>query len=713
MKTDNKYINWQYKLDQDNILWLAIDRPNKSANSLSQGAVLELNNIISDLNKPVNNNIIGLIIYSQKKSGFIAGADVTEFKTVKDINDARKILENGQNTFDNLAKLKIPTVAMIDGFCLGGGCELSLACDYRVASDNIKTKIGLPEVMLGIIPGWGGTVRLPRLIGAAKALPLMMQGRAVNSRQAKAMGMIDASVPIRQLKRAARYFVLNKPPKAKPGFISSLINEMPFRQIFNYFAKKQLYSKIKKEHYPAPFAILNNWLKNGVDIDSTKPFKSEIASDLDLISHATSKNLLSIFFLQEKLKEAAKYDNFDVKHVHVIGSGTMGGDIAAWCAFKGYKVTLQDRDYDSLAPALGRAYKLFLKKLKKPDLAKLCLDRLIPDINGNGIKQADVIIEAVFEDLAVKQDIFKKIEANSKNTAILATNTSSILLDEINQVMTDKSRLVGIHFFNPVAQMMLVEIVKGSVTSDDICKKASCFVNKLGKLPLPVKSSPGFLVNRVLSAYMHETFLLLSEGIAPEAIDKAMKNFGMPMGPVEMADIVGLDICLSVANNISKYYDESVPKILQDKVSAKELGKKTAVGFYKYKNGKKLKDKNKLVNQSNFNKATQSMITDRLTMRLLNICVTCLREGVVSDQDLINAGLIFGAGFAPFRGGPMEYLNTIGSDNVVNKLKELADKYNDRFKPDEGFNNLNNISNLNNKNKVNSDFKNDIKLASS
>jgi len=512
MDTEQTYNNWQVHVDNENIMWLAIDRPNKSANSLSQASILELDKIISNISS-FGKNICGLIIYSNKKSGFIAGADVTEFKEVNEAKDARVILENGQNAFNKLSRLSIPTVAMIDGFCLGGGCELSLACDYRVASDNISTKIGLPEVMLGIIPGWGGTVRMPKLIGAVNALPLMMQGRSVSSKQAKRIGLIDAAVPLRELKRTARFFINNKPAKFRPSFFHSLVNEQPFRSLFNYFAKKELKKKIKKDHYPAPFAVLNNWLKNGADTDNDKAFKAEVATDLELITHPTAKNLMRIFFMQEQLKEQAKKSDFEIKHVHVIGGGTMGGDIAAWCAFKGYKVTLEDRSYDALSPAIGRAHSLYLKKLKKPDLAKLCLDRLIPDVDGNGAKHADVVVEAVFEDLKVKQDIFKKLEKVCKKDAVLASNTSSILLDEINQVLEDKSRLVGIHFFNPVAQMMLVEVVEGEVTSKDVLNKASCFVNKISKLPLPVKSSPGFLVNKVLSAYMHETFILLSEGV--------------------------------------------------------------------------------------------------------------------------------------------------------------------------------------------------------
>ncbi|MBP9722597.1 MAG: enoyl-CoA hydratase/isomerase family protein [Gammaproteobacteria bacterium] len=700
--SNNIYSNWDYELDADNILWLAFDRESKSVNSLSQNAVSELSNILTKVSvnklENINSKIAGLIIYSHKKTGFIAGADVSEFTTVEDVADARALLENGRNTFRQLEDLKIPTVAMIDGFCLGGGCELILSCDYRLASDSLSTKIGLPEVMLGIIPGWGGTVRLPRLIGGFNALPLMMQGRTVSGIQAYKMGLVDACVPLRQLRKTAKILVTNKSIGSSVasissykknnknlGFLASLSNQAPFRSLFCYFARRQLSSKIKEEHYPAPYAILNNFDKYGVD-DIEKSFRAELDADLKLIEHSTTKNLLRVYFLQEKLKEFAKKTEYKVKHVHVIGAGTMGGDIAAWCAFKGIKVTLQDQTYEAIAPAIARAFKLFKSKVKKDNLANLILDKIIPDVEGQGIKHADLIIEAIFEDLKVKQDLFARLEKEARKDAILATNTSSILLDDINQVLTDRSRLVGIHFFNPVAKMMLVEVVKGEHTDDNIANLAHSFVNQISKLPLPVASSPGFLVNRVLSAYMHETFILLSEGFAPELIDKAMKKFGMPMGPVEMADIVGLDICLSVAKNISAHYSEDIPEILKNKVAAKELGKKTNKGFYNYRNGKLVKADSKN-NSSNLSDAQKNII-DRLTMRIVNICITCLREEVVADGDLIDAGLIFGAGFAPLRGGPINYLGTLGIETVIKKLQELEKKYGQRFTPDSGFTEL-------------------------
>jgi 3-hydroxyacyl-CoA dehydrogenase/enoyl-CoA hydratase/3-hydroxybutyryl-CoA epimerase len=712
---NDNYKNWQYHLDKDNILWLGFDREHKSVNSLSQESLNEFGNIITKLaarkleglelsdshnltnlanlsNQQLNNNIRGLIIYSKKPSGFIAGADITEFLEISTPSAARKILENGHHIFKSLENLNIPTVAMIDGFCLGGGCELVLACDYRVASNNLNTKIGLPEAMLGIIPGWGGTVRMTRLIGGLNALPLLMEGRAISSSQAVKFGLIDACVAVRQLKKTARYFIFNKPKKAvnNVSFLNNLSNYRPFRGGVAYFARKKLASKVKAQHYPAPYAILDNFEKYGVD-NLEKSFNEEVNADLRVIEHPTAKNLIRVFFLQEKLKEFAKklnlntkQNNNKIKHVHVIGAGTMGGDIAAWCAFKGLKVTLQDQTSEAIAPALARAFKLFKGKVKKDDLANLILDRIIPDVSGEGVRNADLIIEAVFEDLKVKQEIFKKLEKTAKPEAILATNTSSILLDDINQILDNKSRLVGIHFFNPVAKMMLVEVVSGKLTDPNVAARAYNFVNQISKLPLPVASSPGFLVNRILSAYMHETFMLLAEGYQPAIIDQAMKNFGMPMGPVEMADIVGLDICLSVAKNISEHYHESVPEILKVKVAAKELGKKTNKGFYNYKAGKIVHEDK----AAELDPVRSEEIIDRLVMRILNISIACLREQVVASDDLLDAGMIFGSGFAPFTGGPINYLNTIGKDEVIAKLAKLEKKHGKRFALDTGFANF-------------------------
>lgn len=677
MMNQTEYKNWQLNTDADNILWLLLNKENASANTLNEAIFSEFEAILDKLGQQPQ--IAGIIIGSAKASGFIAGADIEQFTQLTTIDDTLALIRRGQQICDKLEKLAIPTAAMIHGFCLGGGLELALACRYRVAEDTPKTKIGLPEVLLGIHPGWGGSVRLPRLVGALHGMDLILTGRAVNARAAKKMGLIDAAVPKRQLHRAARSLILNKAKPYKANLLQSLTNHSAIRPILAAFLKKKLNQKIRRDHYPAPYAVLDNWLFYGV---TDKAYGHEATSLSRLQQHDTAKNLIRLFFLQERLKAQSKGVSFIPKHVHVIGAGTMGGDIAAWCALRGMQVTLQDREPKYIAPAIKRAYDLYKKKLKQPQLVQEAMDRLVPDVNGVGIKRADVIIEAIYENLEAKQNLFKQLEETAKPDAVLATNTSSIPLDEINGVLNHPERLVGIHFFNPVAKMQLVEVVKGKKTSSGIIQNATAFVRLIERLPVQVASSPGFLVNRALMPYLMEAMQLLEEGVPSALIDQAALDFGMPMGPIELADAVGLDICLSVAKNLIQHLGGSVSPKLTAMVEQGKLGRKTNKGFYEYKKGKPVKpaaldyplDKN--------------IIADRLILRMLNEAVACLREGVIADQDLLDAGMVFGTGFAPFRGGPMNYIKSIGAAELASCLQRLQQQYGDRFKPDEGWGSL-------------------------
>jgi 3-hydroxyacyl-CoA dehydrogenase / enoyl-CoA hydratase / 3-hydroxybutyryl-CoA epimerase len=668
------YENFKLDTDADGILWLAVDRAGAKVNSLSYAVFEELDAIIDEV---AQNRPTGVIIYSAKKQGFIAGADITQFTQLESVDQAYKIIRQAQVILDKLEALPMPTVAMINGFALGGGCELALACTYRIAEDSAKTVIGLPEVKLGIHPGWAGTVRLPKLIGAPKAMGIILPGRALKARAAAKMGMIDAAVPERELKRAARYFVMNKPPKHKASFVESMTNWPGIRSILGNTMRKKLRAKISEAHYPAPFAVINNWVKDGVGAQAQL---TEVNSIAKLLVHPCSRNLVRVFFLQDQMKALAKGIKFKPAHVHVIGAGTMGGDIAAWCALRGMYVTVQDQSPERIAPAIKRAYKLFKKKLRKPNLVQAAMDRLQPDVAGDGVPRADVIIEAVFENLEVKQKIFKDLELRAKPEAVLATNTSSIPLDDISTVMQDPSRLIGIHFFNPVSMMPLVEVVKADKSDADVVKKGLAFVGKISRQPLPVKSSPGFLVNRVLMPYLMEAMMLLEEGVPAHIVDKAAMKFGMPMGPVTLADTVGLDVGLAVAQNLATVYGGTVPAKLQEMVKAGNLGKKSGQGFYEYKNGKKVSAK-----ESGSSPISNEDITDRLVLRMVNESVACLREGVVDDKDLLDAGMIFGTGFAPFRGGPIHYAEARGTDDVMKRLHDLEKQCGERFKADAGW----------------------------
>lgn len=670
----NSYLHWHCETDSNHILWLTLDREGQSVNSLSREVFNELDDILTQLH---NDLPAGVVITSGKKTGFIAGADINQFTDLKTPEDAFALVRQAQLILDKLEALPVPTVAMINGFCLGGGTEVSLACDYRVALDDPKTVIGLPEVKLGIQPGWGGTVRLPRLIGASKAMSIILPGKALPARKAKKIGMVDDAVPLRELKRAATHYILHKPKRHKPSFWSGLSNSALVRPLLGRFMLKMLQKKrVNEEYYPAPYAIVRNWVKHGV---GQAAYEAEANSIADLMMTSTARNLLRVFFLRDTMKALAKGCNVVPAHVHVIGAGTMGGDIASWCALQGMQVTLQDQSAEKIAPAIKRAYQLYKKKLKLPRLIQAVMDRLQPDVQGYGISKADIIIEAIFENLEVKQKVFQDIETRAKPEAILATNTSSIPLEDIGSVLRDPSRLVGTHFFNPVSMMPLVEIVHGEQTSDEIVKKAAKFVTKISRFPLSVKSRPGFLVNRILMPYLMEAMQLYQEGVPAVTIDKAALQFGMPMGPITLADKVGLDICLDVAKNLMQHFGGSVPDFLQQMVDNGKLGVKSGEGFYRYKNGKPQKTPEPK------NMVRVPDIADRMIFRMLNEAVACLHEGVVSEADLVDAGMVYGTGFAPFRGGPIQYAKSRGVIQVVGELERFSREYGERFRPFAGW----------------------------
>lgn len=673
MTVNNSYQHFHIEKDRDHIMWITIDRKDSSVNMLNREIFIELDDLITKINEQ---NPTGVVFVSGKKKGFIAGADINQFVNLKSREEAFDLMRDAQVILNKIEALPMPTVALINGFCLGGGLEFALACLYRIALDNDSTKIGLPEIKLGIHPGWGGTVRLPRLIGAPEAMKIILAGAAYPAKKAKKIGMVDAVVPERELRRAASYYILKKPaPHTPKGIFAKISNADIVRPwLGKIFYKNLEAKKVNQSHYPAPYAVVDRWIKDGAKNDQA--YINEANSVADLFENDTAKNLVRVFFLQQKMKNLAKGVKFQPKHVHVIGAGTMGGDIAAWCALRGMYVTLQDQTPEKVAPAIKRANQLFQKKLRESRLIQAAMDRLQPDVDGLGVVRADIIIEAVFEDLKVKQNIFKTVEKKAKPDAILATNTSSIPLEKISDVMQTPSRLVGIHFFNPVAKMMLVEVVKGKKTSNDVIDKATAFVTAISRLPLPVASSPGFLINRLLVPYLFEAMKLYEEGVSATDIDQAAVKFGMPMGPIQLADMIGLDVCLSIVDHFPGL---SKPKLLQEMVDAGKLGVKSGKGFYEYQNGKKVKKEEQ--------EKTKVMpdITDRMILRLVNEAVTCLHEKVITDADLLDAGMIFGTGFAPFRGGPIHYAESRGIESVMQALEKMSKMHGDRFKPLPGW----------------------------
>ncbi len=668
-----QFLHWNIQQDNEGFVRLTLDRQQASVNTLNDEVLGEFNEILDRilLGKL---DAKGLIIDSGKFTGFIAGADIEQFKQIQDVNYAFELIRRGQRIFAKLEQLTIPTIAAIHGFCLGGGLELALACDIRIAVDDPSTRIGLPEIKLGIHPGWGGTIRLPALIGPLAAMELMLSGRTLSAGAAAKLGVIDAVVPMRQLLRAANQLMRQPLKKKKLALWKQFFNILPCRYLLHGFLQRKVMEKAPREYYPAPYIMLENWLKDSGDSEAA--YINEANSVAKLFTTETSRNLLRTFYLQEQLKSLGKEHNFFFRHVHVIGAGVMGGDIASWCAMKGFRVTLHDKSPKALAKAVQRAKALFTKKLKKPHLIRQAMDLFIPDLTGEFVAKADLIIEAIFEDLAAKQDLFREIETLAKPEALLATNTSTIPLDEISQVLKQESRLVGIHFFNPVAKMPLVEVVKGEHSGSIHLQKATAFVSHIDRLPLSVNSRPGFLVNRVLLPYLMESMQLLEEGVPMVAIDQAARSFGMPMGPIELADTVGLDVCYQAAKILTEHLSGHIPVTLETKVTQGELGRKSGKGFYEYKKGRLLRPKL----PKNYQPSKD--LTDRMIYRMLNESAACLREHVVENIDELDAGMIFGTGFAPFRGGPMHYAKRIGSHTIYQRLNDLASQYGERFKPD-------------------------------
>lgn len=670
------YKNFKLTRDADGIAWLLFDREGTSANTLSASVLAEFEIVIAALE---SERPAGLVIRSAKMSGFIAGADVNEFRGVTDPREVETQMARAHTVVDRLEALKIPTVAVVHGFCLGGGLEVALACNMRIAIDNAR--FGFPEVMLGLHPGLGGTARFTHLVSPLEAMTLMLTGKTIDARKAKSLGLVDAVTQERHVRGAVKDAIFGRMRPHRQGLLAKAMNLGPVRGLLANRMRGEAAKTAPKEHYPAPYALVDLWEKHGGD--RAAMLAAEKTSFAQLMVTPTAQNLIRVFFLREQMKKLADGRN-TVKHVHVIGAGAMGGDIAAWCANQGLRVTLADMKPEPIAGAIKRAADLFGKIIRKKTDIRDALDRLMPDMTGEGAHNADLIIEAVPEKLELKQKVYAGLEPIMKPGAILATNTSSIPLQDLRATLKSPERLLGLHFFNPVSRLQLVEVVSHDAVDAHALATALKFVGAIDRLPLPVKSSPGFLVNRALTPYMLEAMVMLDEKVDKAVIDAAAEKFGMPMGPIELADQVGLDICLAVGDMLRSKFGEAAlppaPDWLRDKVKKGELGRKTGKGFYEWKDGKAVKTPSPV-------QPTDEMI-DRLILPMSNVCVACLREGIVDNGDVVDGAMIFGTGYAPFRGGPLNYARTRGPANVAAALKTLEAKFGDRFKPDAGWDNF-------------------------
>jgi len=663
---------WRLDRDAAGIATLTLDRPGTSANALSRSVMLELATVLRTL---ASDPPRGLIVRSGKASGFVAGADVREFTTLRSESEALALISMGQRALDELEALPCPTVAAIQGFALGGGLELALACRYRVAVNDGRLTLGLPEVQLGIHPGFGGTVRAVRLVGVRQAMELMLTGRPLRADRALAAGLVDRLVEAADLDQAARR-ILAEAPRARTAPLADRLLGLPgIRQLLRRSFEQRVARQARRDHYPAPYAIIDLWVRYGAR--GRTAYQAEARSIAHLFTTDSARGLVRMFLLQDRLKSLGGRTAEPARRVHVIGAGVMGGDIAAWCALRGLEVTLQDREQQFIDPALQRAAALFSKRTRDAGEAAAAQARLRADVAGAGAASADVLIEAIYEDLEAKRALYAAAEPRLRATAVLATNTSSITLESLAERLADPGRLVGLHFFNPVPQMPLVEVIHSAQTKAAPLAAAMAFARRIDKLPLPCRSAPGFLVNRVLFPYLHEALHAAGEGLPLAVIDRAAVDFGMPMGPIELADVVGLDVIVHVGDIITRALGRDMPPYaqrLRELVAARQLGRKSGQGFYTWQDGRPRREPGTV--------PVPADLCDRLILTLVNECAACLREQVVADADLLDAGVVFGTGFAPFRGGPINYARTRGVAAVVARLTELERRYGRRFHPD-------------------------------
>ena len=639
--------DWRLMVDQWGIAWAELDREGESQNSLGRRPLEELAQIVEKVEEGARGREIrGLVISSGKERGFIVGADIREFADLTSEMDVIDKLRPVTALFDRIERLPVPVVCAINGFCLGGGLELALACHYRIATRDPSTKLGFPEIKLGIFPGFNGTARSIRQAGAPAAMKTMLTAKMLSASAARGIGIVDELVAARgSLLWAARKAILRKRTSKPAGLAKSVFSMWPARGLVAARMRSETRKKVREDHYPAPFRLIDLFERYGGNEEAMKA--AETRAFAPLMVSEQSKNLRRVFWLSELLKgQAPKKFPWRPTRVHVIGAGTMGADIAGWCVASGMQVTLQDISPEQIEKGIAAQGKLFSRKFKAKPQRDAARARLIADPNGDGLARADVVIEAIVENLEIKQKVLKEIEGKLKSDALLATNTSSLMIEDIAAGLPDPGRLIGLHFFNPVALMPLVEVVRGSSSREDEVKRGAAFVAAIDKFPLITKSVPGFLVNRVLTPYMFGAMQRLETGEDKERIDEAARTFGMPMGPIELADAVGLDVCAHVAR-ILKFPSEGSQ--LSRLVAAGKLGKKTGEGFYAWKDGKVEKS------ERTFDGAEMERLGRELVEPMIVEAQRCLDEHVVENADLVDAGVIFGTGFAPFRGGPLHY----------------------------------------------------------
>jgi len=693
---------FKFETIENNIGIVTFDLPGEKANKLSAAVMEELNKKLDELAQ--KKDLKCLLFMTAKDGIFIAGADVNEFENLKSKEDGYKASRQGQSVFAKIAGLPYPTVSVIHGACMGGGTELSLHCNYRLASDDPKTKIALPEVNLGILPAWGGTQRLPRLIGLQRSLDMILTGRNVDGMRGYRYGIVDKVIPKELVKETAIQFandiiagknVLARSRRKQRGLMPALLEKNPLGRKLVFSQAKKMVLKKSKGHYPAPLKALES-VKKGFKKSLRKGLEIEAKLFSELAGSDISKNLVKIFFWTEAVKKQNGVENSNIKPVQVkkaavLGAGVMGGGIAQLFAGKDIPVRVKDINYDAVAKAYQQAAGILKGMLKRRRITSLefnhILERITGTIDYSGFKSTDFVVEAIVEDLEIKKKVFAELEKNIGENTIVVSNTSSLLVNDMAAAFQKPQRFVGMHFFNPVHMMPLVEVIRGKDTTDEALVTTFQLAKKLGKTPVVVNDGPGFLVNRLLVPYMVEAVSLLEEGHSIEKIDRALEKFGMPMGPIELFDEVGIDVAYKVAKILSKSMGDRMAEsdILQKMIEAERFGKKNGKGFYRYEGKKKISDStlNSFITIKDKTKLSDENLVQRMIYPMINEAARCMEEKIVFRVQDVDLAMIFGTGFAPFRGGLLSYADAENVIKVADALNEFAQKYGQRFNPSE------------------------------
>jgi 3-hydroxyacyl-CoA dehydrogenase/enoyl-CoA hydratase/3-hydroxybutyryl-CoA epimerase len=685
--------NIQREVSEAGIAILTFDRPDSTANIFDRRTLDELNQYLDFLES--DKGLKGLIIRTAKSKIYIAGADLNGFAQEISAEGIAALIEQGQNTFDRIARLPYPTVAAIHGVALGGGFEITLACDYRIASSDAVTKVGLPETTLGILPAWGGSTRLPRLIGLPSALEAILNGRQYPAKLALKLGMIDSIVHREQLTTAAAKIILQSGDKKRPAK-SHISNRPPLSRVIRSQAEKKALARTHG-HYPAPIKALEVACAS-LDLSHVESLANEKNKFIELALGETAQNLIGLFFLQERAKklklpkELGPAPAAPVKPVNrslVVGAGLMGAGIAQWLSSRGIRVILKDVGPAPLGNGMKSIAKIYGEGVKRHLFsetdARNAFDRVLPIYEEVPLRNLDLVIEAAIEKLDLKQQIFADLESKVPPDLVLASNTSALSIDAIAASLQHPERVVGIHFFNPVHRMQLVEIVRGTKTDATTLNIAIQFAKQIGKLPVLVKDSPGFLVNRILLPYMVEAVRLFSEGYRIEKVDRIMLDFGMPMGPLRLIDEVGLDIAEHVAKELASRIKHLAPlnETLGKMIAKGWLGRKSGKGFYEHSSGGDAKINAALgdLHPDEPTTVNEGDLRDRLVLSMVNEAARTVEEKIVDSPEDVDFGMIMGTGWAPFRGGPLRFADHLGISTVVSRLNNLRDRVAPDFEP--------------------------------